>query len=67
LQALSICIALVDGLISNELSGSRNQIEGKNPRGTVLVQTDETKAFRKLEDTPTTYVAYPPHSPVGRF
>ncbi|BAT80446.1 hypothetical protein VIGAN_03002600, partial [Vigna angularis var. angularis] len=32
LQAFSICIALVDGLISYELSGSRNYIEGKNSR-----------------------------------
>jgi len=66
LQAFSICIALVDGLISNELSGSRNHIEGKNPRETVLVQTDEPKGFGKLEDVPATYVACPPHSPVGR-
>ncbi|QCE09188.1 uncharacterized protein LOC114185883 [Vigna unguiculata] len=66
LQAFSICIALVDGLISYELSGSRNYIEGKNPRETGLVQTDELKAFGKLEDVPATYVAYPPHSPVGR-
>jgi len=56
----------VDGLISYELSGSRNYIEGKNPRETGLVQTDELKAFGKLEDVPATYVAYPPHSPVGR-
>ncbi|KAG2371284.1 hypothetical protein LR48_Vigan05g193100 [Vigna angularis] len=66
LQAFSICIALVDGLISYELSGSRNYIEGKNSRETGLVETDELKAFGKLEDVPATYVAYPPHSPVGR-
>ncbi|KAG4380892.1 hypothetical protein JHK82_041279 [Glycine max] len=66
LQAFSICIALVDGLISYELSGSRNHIEGKNSRETLLVQTDELKAFGKLEDIPASYVAYPPLSPVGR-
>ncbi|KHN30139.1 hypothetical protein glysoja_010517 [Glycine soja] len=66
LQAFSICIALVDGLISYELSGSRNYIEGKNSRETMLVQTDELKAFGKLEDIPASYVAYPPLSPVGR-
>ncbi|XP_029128746.1 uncharacterized protein LOC109806379 isoform X2 [Cajanus cajan] len=66
LQAFSICIALVDGLISCELSGSRNYIEGKNPRETLLVQTDELKAFGKIEDIPASYVAYPPLSPVGR-
>ncbi|KAK6646098.1 hypothetical protein PHAVU_L008743 [Phaseolus vulgaris] len=66
LQAFSICISLVDGLISYELSGSRNYMEGKNPRETVLVQTDELKASGKSEDIPATYVAYPPHSPVGR-
>ena len=66
LQAFSICIALVDGLISYELSGSRNYIEGKNSRETLLVQTDELKAFGKLEDIPASYVAYPPLSPVGR-
>ncbi|CAJ1955652.1 unnamed protein product [Sphenostylis stenocarpa] len=65
LQAFSICITLVDGLISYEL-GSRNYVEGKNPRETLLVQTDELKAFGKLEDIPATYVAYPPLSPVGR-
>ncbi|TKY48385.1 hypothetical protein E2542_SST25803 [Spatholobus suberectus] len=66
LQAFSICIALVDGLISYELSGSRNYVEGKNPRETLLVQTDELKAFGKYEDIPASYVAYPPLSPVGR-
>lgn len=66
LQAFSICIALVDGLISYELSGSRNSVEGKNPRETLLVQTDELKAFGKFEDIPASYVAYPPLSPVGR-
>ncbi|TKY57517.1 hypothetical protein E2542_SST21968 [Spatholobus suberectus] len=66
LQAFSICIALVDGWISYELSGSRNYIEGKNPRETLLVQTDELKAFGKFEDIPASYVAYPPLSPIGR-
>ncbi|KAJ1406927.1 hypothetical protein SESBI_24741 [Sesbania bispinosa] len=66
LQAFSICIALVDGKIPYELSGSRNSIEGRNPRETLLVQTDELKAFGKFEDIPASYVAYPPLSPVGR-
>ncbi|XP_061337946.1 uncharacterized protein LOC133284853 [Gastrolobium bilobum] len=66
LQAFSICIALVDGKIPYELSESRNSIQGKNLRETLLVQTDELKAFGKFEDIPASYVAYPPHSPVGR-
>lgn len=66
MQAFSISIALVDDLISHELSGSRNYIEEKNPRETLLVQTDEVKAFGKVEDIPASYVAYPPLSPVGR-
>ncbi|KAL2332164.1 hypothetical protein Fmac_019745 [Flemingia macrophylla] len=66
LQAFSICVALVDGRISHELFGSRNYIEGKNPRETLLVQTDELKALGKIEDIPASYVAYPPLSPVGR-
>ncbi|RDX86118.1 hypothetical protein CR513_32584, partial [Mucuna pruriens] len=67
LQAFSICIALVDGLISYELSGSRNYMEGKSPRETPLVQTDEFEAFGKFEDIPASYVAYPPLSPVSRL
>ncbi|KAK7272046.1 hypothetical protein RJT34_28409 [Clitoria ternatea] len=66
LQAFSICIALVDGMIPCELSGSTNYIEEKNPRETIMVQTDELKAFGKFEDIPASYVAYPPVSPVGR-
>ncbi|XP_027354776.1 uncharacterized protein LOC113864824 isoform X2 [Abrus precatorius] len=39
LQAFSICIALVESKMSYELSGSRNSIEGKNTRETLLVQS----------------------------
>ncbi|KAK7325032.1 hypothetical protein VNO77_29061 [Canavalia gladiata] len=66
LQAFSICIALVDGMIPYELTGSENYIEGKNSRESLLVQTDELKGFGKIEDIPASYVAYPPLSPVGR-
>ncbi|XP_027342691.1 uncharacterized protein LOC113855303 isoform X2 [Abrus precatorius] len=66
LQAFSICIALVDGMIPYELPGSKNCIEVKNPRESLLVQTDEPKAFGNFEDIPANYVAYPPVSPVGR-
>ncbi|XP_061374656.1 uncharacterized protein LOC133316878 [Gastrolobium bilobum] len=66
LQAFSICIALVDSKMPYELSGSRNSIEGKNPRETLSVQTEELKAFGKLVDIPASYVCYPPLSPVGR-
>ncbi|CAL5211547.1 unnamed protein product [Lathyrus oleraceus] len=54
LQAFAICIALVDSKMPCELSGSRKS------------QTDELKAFGKLEDIPTSYVSNPPVSPVGR-
>lgn len=50
-----------------ELSGSKNASEGKNPKETVLLQTEKLKAFGKLEDIPASYVSYPPLSPVGRF
>ncbi|XP_058762663.1 uncharacterized protein LOC131636037 [Vicia villosa] len=63
LQAFAICIALVDSKMPCELSGSRNSIEGKN---TLSSQTEELKAFGKLEDIPTSYVSNPPVSPVGR-
>lgn len=66
LQAFFICLALVDGKILYEHSGSRNSIEGKNPRETALMQTDELRVFGKFEDISASYVAYPPHSPVGR-
>ncbi|KAJ1421987.1 hypothetical protein SESBI_13315 [Sesbania bispinosa] len=66
LQAFAICIALVDSKMPYELSGSRNSIEAKNPRETLLVQSEELKAFGKLEDIPASYVSYPPLSPVGR-
>ncbi|PNY05253.1 hypothetical protein L195_g001697 [Trifolium pratense] len=52
LQAFSICIAMVDGKLPHELSGSRNFIEGKDRR--------------ESADIPASYVAYPPVSPVGR-
>jgi hypothetical protein len=68
LQAFAICIALVDSKMPCELSGSRNSIEEKNPKETLLVQTAKLKAFGKLEDIhiPASYVSYPPVSPVGR-
>ncbi|KAE9600361.1 hypothetical protein Lal_00045852 [Lupinus albus] len=59
LQAFSICIALVDGKMSYEHSGLRSAIEGKDPTETLMVQTEELKAFVKFEDIP-------PLSPVGR-
>ncbi|CAI8616614.1 unnamed protein product [Vicia faba] len=54
LQAFAICIALVDSKMPCELSGTRKS------------QTEELKAFGKLEDIPTSYVSNPPVSPVGR-
>lgn len=48
------------------LSGSRNSIEGKIPRETLVAQTEELEAFGKLEDIPASFVSYPPVSPVGR-
>lgn len=68
LQAFAICIALVDSKMPCELSGSRNSIEEKNPKETLLVQTAKLKAFGKLENIhiPASYVSYPPVSPVGR-
>lgn len=66
LQAFAICIALVDSKIPCELSGSRDSIEGKNPRETLLVATKELKAFGKSDDMPSSYVSYPPVSPIGR-
>ncbi|CAI8610496.1 unnamed protein product [Vicia faba] len=55
LQAFAICIALVDSKMPCELSGTRKS------------QTEELKAFGKLEDIPTSYVSNPPVSPVGNF
>ncbi|KAL5078615.1 hypothetical protein RYX36_007036, partial [Vicia faba] len=52
LQAFAICIALVDSKMPCELSGTRKS------------QTEELKAFGKLEDIPTSYVSNPPVSPV---
>ncbi|KAE9620469.1 hypothetical protein Lal_00019922 [Lupinus albus] len=66
LQAFSISIALVDSKKPYSLFGSRNSIEDKNPRETLLVQAKELKAFGKLEDIPATYVSYPSVSPFGR-
>ncbi|CAK8536057.1 unnamed protein product [Lathyrus sativus] len=67
LQAFSICIAMLDGKLPCELSGSRNSIEGTNRRQSQLVQTDDSKmAHGKSEDIPASYVAYPPISPAGR-
>ncbi|XP_019413891.1 PREDICTED: uncharacterized protein LOC109325784 isoform X2 [Lupinus angustifolius] len=66
LQAFSICIALVDSKKPYDLFGSRNSIEDKNPRETLLVQAKELKAFGKLEDIPASYVSYPSPSPFGR-
>ncbi|KAL5060151.1 hypothetical protein RYX36_031755 [Vicia faba] len=54
LQAFAICIALVDSKMPCELSRTRKS------------QTEELKAFGKLEDIPTSYVSNPPVSPVGR-
>ncbi|KAL5072864.1 hypothetical protein RYX36_011848 [Vicia faba] len=54
LQAFAICIVLVDSKMPCELSGTRKS------------QTEELKAFGKLEDIPTSYVSNPPVSPVGR-
>lgn len=66
LQAFSICIAMVDGKLPYELSGSRNSIEGKNQAESLLVQTGELKGHGKSDDIPASYAAYPPVSPVGR-
>ncbi|CAI8592279.1 unnamed protein product [Vicia faba] len=67
LQAFSICIAMLDGKLPCELSGSRNSIEGTNRRQSQLVQRDDSKmAHGKSEEIPASYVAYPPISPAGR-
>ncbi|XP_058748845.1 uncharacterized protein LOC131621824 [Vicia villosa] len=66
LQAFSICIAMLDGKLPCELSGSRNSIEGTNRRQSQLIQTDDSKDHSKFEGIPANYVAYPPISPAGR-
>ncbi|MED6119050.1 hypothetical protein PIB30_008272 [Stylosanthes scabra] len=66
LQAFSVCISLVDGRMPYELCRSRDSVGVKNLREMMLAQTEELKAFGTPEDTPASYVAYPPLSPVGR-
>ncbi|XP_057730950.1 uncharacterized protein LOC130946291 [Arachis stenosperma] len=66
LQAFSVCISLVDGRMPYELCRSRDSTGVKNLREMMLAQTEELKAFGTSEDTPASYVAYPPLSPVGR-
>lgn len=68
LQAFSICMALMDSKMPYELSGSQNSVEAKTPRPreALPMQSDGIKVLRKLEDIPTSYISYPPLSPVGR-
>lgn len=76
LQAFSICVAILHGGKPANLSEMLNMLETKSSLVPESIKNDIIKAPNKGQGEnptsrsqggiPTSYVPYPPHSPVGR-
>ncbi|KAJ8624333.1 hypothetical protein MRB53_032863 [Persea americana] len=76
LQAFSICVAILHGGKPANLSEMLNMLETKSSPDSESIENDIIKAPNKSQGEnptsrsqggiPTSYVPYPPHSPVGR-
>lgn len=67
LQAFSICIAVLHGRMTANLSGVHSFLHVKSSSDPMSTENGTIKSSTKTQgEIPASYFPYPPHSPVGR-